>query len=72
MIKIDSRVEIVLGARDATRADLDSLKRRLDELGKRVATAKVNVDDSAAQAKLLLLARRLKSLNERVTPNIEK
>ena len=71
MIKIDSRVEIVLGARDATRADLDSLKRRLDELGKRVATAKVNVDDSAAQAKLLLLARRLKSLNERVTPNID-
>jgi hypothetical protein len=54
--EIDNRVEIIVGARDMTKADISDLRARLDELGRKVATARVNVDDKAAQAKLMLRA----------------
>src|SRR5262245_57477618 len=54
-----------------TRADIDDLRRRLDDLGKTVKTARVDVNDKAAQAKLLLLARQFDRLNKRVTPEID-
>jgi hypothetical protein len=47
------------------------LRARLDEFGKRVATARVDVNDKAAQAKLILLADRFRRLNTRVTPEID-
>lgn len=68
---MDNRVEIIVGARDMTRADLDSLKARLDEFGRRVATAKVDVNDKAAQASLLRLAAQFDRLNRRVTPEMD-
>jgi hypothetical protein len=69
--KIDNRIEIIVGAKDLTGADLADLRRRLDEFGRKVATAKVDINDKAAQAKLLLLAKRFDALNKRVTPEID-
>jgi SLT domain-containing protein len=71
VIKIDNRVEIIVGARDMTKADFADLRARLDEFGKRIATARVDINDKAAQAKLVLLADRFRRLNTRVTPEID-
>jgi phage-related protein len=63
----DNLVEILIGAKDTATPDLDALKARLDELGRKVETAKVAVDgDKDAEARLLRLNAQLENLNRRV------
>jgi hypothetical protein len=66
--KIDNRVEIVVGAQDNTKLDLDALKARLTEIGKRVETARVGVKgDKEATYALDKMALKLDSLGRRVS-----
>lgn len=49
---------------------LDALKLKLADLSARVTNTKVDVNDTAATAKILALKARLASLDEKVTPEI--
>jgi hypothetical protein len=60
---VDNLVEILIGAKDTATPDLDALKARLDELGRKVETAKVEVDgDKESEAELLRINAQLKRL----------
>lgn len=68
---MDNRVEIVVGAQDNSKLDLEGLKARLTELGRKVAEARVNIEDKEANAKLAMLGVRLDSLGRRaVSPKL--
>jgi phage-related protein len=61
-------VRITVAATDqAATADLDDLKGRLDELGAKVDTARVDVDDDEASVKLDRMNARLLELGEKVS-----
>jgi hypothetical protein len=57
-------VEIKVKASDTAKPDLTALRAQLDELGSKVETAKVDVDDHAAAAKLTDINARLARLNK--------
>lgn len=59
-------VEILVKATDTAKPDLTALKAQFDELGRKVAEAKVDVNDKAAAAKLLALNAQLAALGKRV------
>jgi hypothetical protein len=59
-------VEILVSSRDDARPDLDDLRAKLAELGAAVDTARVEVDDTAAAAKLDDLKAKLLRLNDQV------
>ena len=59
-------VEIKVKASDTAKPDLDALKFELDALGAKVETARVDVDDKDAAAKLLALNARLVALDKKV------
>ena len=59
-------VEIKIKADDTAKPDLTDLKAKLDELGAKVESAQVDVDDKDDTAKLLALNAKLASLNQRV------
>jgi hypothetical protein len=61
----DNYVRILVQARDQATPDLDELKARLEELGQEVATARAEVDDADAAAKLDRLAAKLDDLDHR-------
>jgi hypothetical protein len=64
----DNLVEILIGAKDNATPDLDMLKRRLDELGRKVETAKVNLDGTQqSEVELLRLNAQLDALGRRTT-----
>jgi hypothetical protein len=60
-----NRVEIVIGAQDDAKLDLDGLKARLDELAHKVAQARVNVDDKEASVRLDAIAVKLDKLGRK-------
>lgn len=60
-------VEIKVKASDTAKPDLTALKFSLDELGAKVETARVDVDDKDAAAKLLALNARLAALDKKVS-----
>lgn len=61
-----------VGLDDRARARIDSVKTSLDALSKRVATAKADVDDKDAKAKLLAIEASLLRIGKRVaTPRID-
>lgn len=59
-------VEILIKSRDEAAPDMDALKARLEELGHEVATARAEVDDADAAAKLDRLQAKLLDLDRRV------
>ena len=59
-------VTIRIKADDTAKPDLTELKASLDELGHKVDTAKVDVDDEDASVKLLRMNARLAELNRKV------
>jgi phage-related protein len=59
-------VEIQIKASDTAKPDLTDLKAKLDELGAKVETAKVDVDDADGTAKLLAMNAKLAALNAKV------
>jgi phage-related protein len=59
-------VEIQVKASDTAKPDLTDLKAKLDELGAKVETAKVDVDDADGTAKLLAMNAKLAALNAKV------
>lgn len=61
----DNYVEIKVKATDDAAPDMDALKARLAELGTKVETAQVDVNDKQAAAKLLDLNAKLAVLNQR-------
>lgn len=61
----DNVVEILVKSRDDAKPDLDALKARLDELKDEVATARADVDDSDAAAKLDALQAKLLNLDKK-------
>lgn len=63
---MDNRVEVIVGAQDQTNLPLDKLNARLDELGRKVAEARVEVTDKEAAAKLAMMRVNLDSLSKRV------
>ena len=62
----DNYVSIKIKADDTAKPDLTELKAQLDELGRKVDTAKVDVDDEDASVKLLAINARLADLNRKV------
>jgi phage-related protein len=63
----DNLVEIVIGAKDTATPDLDALKARLDELGRKVETAKVGLDGTKeSEAQLLRLNAMYEAIGKRV------
>jgi hypothetical protein len=62
----DNYVSIRIKASDTAKPDLTDLKLKLDELGHKVETAKVEVDDEDASVKLLRMNARLAELNAKV------
>jgi hypothetical protein len=62
----ENYVTIRIKADDTAKPDLTDLKAKLDELGAKVDTAKVDVDDEDASEKLLRLNARLAKVNEQV------
>jgi hypothetical protein len=58
-------VEIKIKADDTAKPDLTDLRAKLDELGAKVESAKVDVDDKDATAKLLALNAKLAALDKR-------
>jgi phage-related protein len=62
----DNFVEIKIKATDTAKPDLSALKAQFDELGRKVAEAKVDVNDKAAAAKLLALNAQLAALGKRI------
>ena len=67
----DNYVSIVVRANDQTKIDFEELKRRLAEVGRKVETAKVDVNDKDAVARLTSLNARLERLNRQVKPEID-
>lgn len=63
----DNYVQIKIKANDDAKPDLTALKFSLDELGAKVETAAVDIDDKDATAKLLDLNARLADLNRKVS-----
>jgi hypothetical protein len=64
----DNLVEILIGAKDTATPDLDALKARLDELGRKVETAKVGLDGTKeSEAELLRINAMLAALGNRTT-----
>jgi hypothetical protein len=61
----DNVVEVLVQSRDQAKPDMDDLKERLAELGRQVATARADVDDEAAAAKLDDLQAKLIDLGKR-------
>jgi hypothetical protein len=59
-------VEVKIKASDEAKPDLEALKFDLDAIGAKVETAKIEVDDKDAAAKLLSLNARLADLNRKV------
>jgi hypothetical protein len=70
---MDNRVEIIVGAKDDTKFDLDALKARLAELGRKVETARVKLDgDVKMEATIARMQASLISLGRRTaSPKIE-
>lgn len=62
----DNYVSIKIKASDTAKPDLTDLKLQLDELGAKVETAKVDVDDEDAAVKLLRMNAKLADLNAKV------
>lgn len=60
----DNFVQIKIKATDTAKPDLASLKLKLDELGSKVESAKVDVNDADATAKILALNAKLAALNK--------
>ncbi len=61
----DNYVEILVKSRDEAKPDLDDLKAKLQELSHEVATARAEVDDADAAAKLDKLQAKLLDLDRR-------
>ena len=67
----DNYVSFKIKADDTAKPDLTELKASLDELGHKIATAKVDVDDADGEVKLLRMNAKLADLNRKVAnPNI--
>lgn len=62
----DNYVEIKIKADDTAKPDLTALRADLDELGSKVESAKVDVDDVDGRAKLLSWNAKLAALNRQV------
>jgi hypothetical protein len=63
-----NRVEIVVGAQDNSKLDLDSLQRRLKDVGKMIETARVNVaGDKDAEIRVERLALKLAAMGRKVS-----
>ena len=62
----ENYVQIKIKASDTAKPDITELKAQLDELGHKVETAKVKVDDAAGSEKLLRLNAKLAELNQKV------
>ena len=60
-------VEVKIKASDEAKPDLEALKFDLESIGHKIETAKVEVDDKDAAAKLLSLNARLADLNHKVS-----
>ena len=60
-------VEIKVKASDDAKPDLEALKFDLESIGHKVETAKIEVEDKDASAKLLALNARLADLNRKVS-----
>lgn len=68
----ENYVQIRIKASDTAKPELDSLRADLDELGSKVDTARVDVDDEDAKRKLLEINAELAALNKRVAnPKID-
>ena len=68
----DNYVQIRIKASDTAKPELDSLRADLDELGSKVDSAKVDVNDDDAKRKLLEINAELAALNKRVAnPKID-
>ena len=68
----DNYVSLRLKATDDAKPDLTDLKARLNELSGKVATARANVDDVDADAKLTALEAKLAAVGKRVaSPRID-
>jgi hypothetical protein len=64
----DNIVEILIGAKDTATPDLDALKARLDELGRKSVTASVNVKgDTDAELAVTRLQTQLLTLGKQVS-----
>ena len=61
----DNYVSIKIKADDTAKPDLTALRADLDELGSKVESAKVDVDDVDATAKLLAINAKLAALDKR-------
>ena len=65
-------VEIRIKATDTAKPDLDELRADLDELGHKVDTAKIDVNDDDAKRKILEINAALAELNKKVAnPKID-
>ncbi len=62
----DNVVQIRIKASDTAKPDVTDLKAKLDELGAKVETARVDVEDKDAVARLLALNAKLAALDKRV------
>lgn len=62
----DNIVQLKIKASDTAKPDLTDLKAKLDELGAKVASATIDIDDKDGAAKLTDLNAKLASLNKRV------
>lgn len=63
----DNYVSISIKASDQAKPDLTDLKEKLQELGREVETAKVDVDDADGEVKLLRLNAKLADLNAKTS-----
>jgi hypothetical protein len=65
-------VEIKIKASDTAKPDLTDLKVKLDELGAKIETAKVDVDDEDGKLKLLAMNAKLAEIGKKVArPRID-
>ncbi len=62
----DNYVQIKIKADDTAKPDLADLKLKLDELGAKIETARVDVDDTDGSEKLLRMNAKLAELNAKV------
>ena len=68
----DNYVSLKIKATDDAKPDLTDLKAKLEDLGRQVATARANVDDADADAKLLALQAKLDALDKKTaSPRID-
>jgi hypothetical protein len=65
---VDNKVSIVVGSQDNSKLDLDSLKRKLTDMGRMIETARVNVaGDKEGEVAVERMALKLAALGRKVS-----